>query len=106
MKNKAIALEDTEKVEQIMTLLGKNPDLIAIGFEEIENATQMGATEHLFITDTLIRGSDKSKKLYIEDIINNVERIGGKIHILNTNHPAGEQLNNLGSIVAVLRYKL
>ncbi len=106
LKNKVIALEDTEKVEKIITLLGKNPDLIAIGFEEIENATQMGATEQLFITDTLIRGSDKSKKLHIEGIINDVEKIGGKINILNTNHPAGEQLDNLGSIVAVLRYKI
>lgn len=106
LKDKIKAIEDSEKVEQIMILFGKNPDLIAIGIDEITNAIRIGAVEQLLITDTLIRGASKSKKLKVEEIINSLEKIGGKFKILNTNHPAGEQLEGLGSIVAILRYKI
>lgn len=106
LKDKIKALKDVGKIEEIMTLFGKDPDLIAIGFDEIIHALKMGAVKQLLITDTLIRGSSRSKKLKIEDIINNLESIGGKFNILNTNHPAGEQLEGLGSIVAILRYKI
>lgn len=105
MKENIKILQETEKIEQVLTQFGKDADLIAIGFKEVSKAAQMGAIKQLLVADTVIRGSAKSKKLEIEDIINNVENTGGEVNILNTQHPAGEQLTDLGSLIGILRYK-
>ncbi|MHA1242767.1 MAG: hypothetical protein ACTSQU_18580 [Promethearchaeota archaeon] len=35
-----------------------------------------------------------------------VESLGGEIHILSSEHPTGQQIIDLGSIVAILRFKI
>ncbi|TXT67000.1 MAG: PELO-like protein [Promethearchaeota archaeon] len=106
LKERAKILQETRKIEEIMAQFGKDPDLVAIGTEEIQQAAQRGAIEQLLVADTMIRGASKAHKLQIEDILKQVEYSGGKIDILNSKHPAGERLIDLGSIVGILRYKL
>ena len=89
-----------------MTLFANDPDYIVIGFEEVSEATDRGAIRELLIADILIRGASKRNKLKIEEIITNVEKIGGEINIMSTENITGEQLVNLGSIIGILRYKL
>ena len=60
----------------------------------------------MFCVDVLIRGVSKEEKLQIEQILNGVEKIGGEIHILSSEHPTGQQIIDLGSLVAILRYKI
>lgn len=105
IKKKVRILQENEKIENIMAQFGKDPDYVKIGFNEVPQAAQMGAIKQLLIADTLIRGAIKSKKLEIEEIIKNVENTGGEVDILNTNHVSGERLVDLGSLVAILRYK-
>lgn len=105
-KNKVKILEETEKIENIMTQFATNADLIAIGMEEVATASEKGAIKELLIADLLIRGSSKENKLKIEEIITNVEQSGGEINIMSTKNLTGEQLVNLGSIIGILRYKL
>ena len=105
-KEKVKILQESEKIEEILMLFSTNPDLISIGVNEIENAAKSGAIKDLFIADILIRGTSKDKKLKIEKIITDVERAGGKIHILSSEQPTGQQIIDLGSLVAILRYKI
>jgi protein pelota len=105
IKKKVKILQESEKIEQVLAQFGKDADYVKIGFDEVPRAARMGAVKQLLIADTLIRGSSKSKKLKIEDIIKNVENTGGEVDILNTNHVSGERLVDLGSLVAILRYK-
>jgi protein pelota len=86
--------------------LGKNDGLITYGLEEIFTISQMGAVESLLICDHLIRTHDVKLREKIEEIMNNVENARGKVHILSTKNPAGEQLENYGNIAAVLRYRV
>jgi len=104
-ENVKILLE-TEKIEEIMQLFGTNSDLVAIGFDEISKAIEKGAVKVLFCADILIRGALKEKKLQIEHILNEVEKMGGEIHILSSEHPTGQQIIDLGSLVAILRFKI
>ena len=106
IKENVKVLLETEKIEEIMQLFATNSDLIAIGFDEISNAIEKGAIKELFCADILIRGALKEKKLQIERILNGVERVGGVIHILSSEHPTGQQIIDLGSLVAILRYKI
>jgi protein pelota len=105
LKEKAKIFQETKKIENVMAQFGQDPDLVAIGMEEITEAAQRGAIEQLLVADTVIRGASKSNKLKVEQIINNVEQTGGEVNILNSKHPAGERLIDLGSIVGILRYK-
>jgi protein pelota len=104
-KEKAKILEATEKIEEVMKMLATDPDLVAIGMDEVSTAAQMGAIKLLLLVDLMIRGSSKENKLKIEEIITNVENTAGEVEILSSQHTAGEQLMDLGSIVAILRYK-
>ena len=87
-------------------MFSTNSDLIAIGFDEISKAIEKRAVKELFCVDVLIRGASKKQKLRIEQILNGVESLGGEIHILNSEHPTGKQIIDLGSIVAILRFKI
>ena len=98
-------LQESEKIEEILMLLGTDPDMIAIGSNEVSKAAQKGAIKELFCVDILIRGATKDQKLKIEKILTDVENQGGKIHILSSDHPTGKQIKDLGSLVAILRYK-
>lgn len=99
-------IQETEKIERIFELLSTKTDLIAIGFDEILKASNQGAVEELFCADILIRGASKNQKLLVEKIITNVEQTGGKVNILSSEHPTGQQIVDLGALVAILRYKV
>jgi protein pelota len=106
IKTNVKILQETQKIEEIFILFDKNPDLVAIGFDEIDVASERGAVKELFLVDTLIRGAKKNQKLHIEKIISNVENSQGIIHIMSSEHPTGQRINDLGSLVAILRYKI
>jgi len=106
LKKNIKILQESDKIEEILTLFNTNADLIAIGFEEILNASERGAVKELFLADVLIRGSSKEDKLKIEKIITNVENSGGIVNILSSEHSTGQQIVDLGSLIAILRYKL
>ena len=106
LKKNIKILQESDKIEEILTLFNTDADLIAIGFEEILNASEKGAIKELFLADVLIRGSSKEDKVKIEEIITNVENSGGRVNILSSEHSTGQQIVDLGSLIAILRYKL
>jgi protein pelota len=73
--------------------------------DEVAEAAERGAVKFLLVVDKMIRGTSNEQKLKIEEIITNVEYTGGKVHIISSQHPTGRQVKDLGSIIAVLRYK-
>ena len=105
LKEQVKILQETEKIEKILTQFSLDADYILIGLEEVSEASERGAIKQLLIADIMIRGASKQKKLKIETVITNVEKSGGEISIMSTENIAGEQLVNLGSILGILRYK-
>jgi protein pelota len=106
LKEQVKVLQEAEKIEEILSLFSTEPDLIAIGFDEIAKAAKQGAVKELFCADVVIRGVSKEQKLIVEQIITDVERNGGIINILSSEHPTGQQIIDLGEIIAILRYRL
>ncbi|MHA1149294.1 MAG: mRNA surveillance protein pelota [Promethearchaeota archaeon] len=106
IKEKAKIFQEAEKIEEIFRLFSSESDLIVIGFDEIVPAAERGAIKDLFLVDELIRLSSEEVKLQIENVISNVENGGGTVTILSSEHPTGQQIIDLGSIIGILRYKL
>ena len=105
LKDNVKIVQESEKIEMVMTQFAEDADLIVIGIDEVSKAANQGAVKTLLLADILIRGTSKEHKLKIEEIIANVEKSGGEIDIMSTNNITGEHLVGLGSIVGILRYK-
>ena len=61
----------------------------------------------LLVTDAIIHEyRDKGTYPELDKIMKEVDRTEGDVHIISTDHEAGEKLQGIGGIGAVLRYKL
>lgn len=96
--------EETEVVEEILKRLGKEESTVAYGFEQVKRATAQGAVERLILTDKFLRESNDDKRLQIEEIMETVEGKRGMVTVVSTEHEAGNQLNGLGGVAALLRF--
>ncbi|TFG03868.1 MAG: mRNA surveillance protein pelota [Promethearchaeota archaeon] len=106
LKNKVKIVQEVAKIEEIFKLFNTNPDLIAIGFDEVTKAAELGAIRELFCADTLIRGVSTEHKMRIENLLNLAEKSKASINILSSEHLTGQQIIDLGELVAILRYKI
>ena len=77
------------------------------GVKEVTNSVNSGAVSDLLITDSFIQERRQDDNFSeIEIIMKNVEKLNGKVHIISSEHEGGNELNGLGGIGAVLRYKV
>jgi len=106
LKSKVKIIQEVAKIEEIFKLFSTDPDLIAIGFDEVKKAAELGAIKELFCADTLIRGVSTDKKMQIENLLNLAEESSASINILSSEHLTGQQIIDLGELVAILRYKI
>lgn len=94
-----IALE-IRSVNKILEEISKNTGLVAYGEKEVEFAINSGAVKELLVLDVLVR----HKK--IEKYMDSVEYTNGEVLIVSSEHDGGKQLNALGGLAALLRYRL
>jgi protein pelota len=97
---------ETRYVEAFIERLGKDNGLFTYGLVETMNAAETGAVEDLLVTDLKMRVIGSKHKERIEDLFLMVEKNRGKIHIVSTLHPSGEQIQNYGGIISLLRFKV
>ncbi|MEF8879357.1 MAG: mRNA surveillance protein pelota [Candidatus Thermoplasmatota archaeon] len=90
---------ETELVEKLFREIKKN-GLASYGMEKVEYALKNGAVEHLLLTDELTRTSEGEKLLQI------AKENKSQFTIINTMHEAGEKLQGLGGVGAILRFKI
>jgi protein pelota len=105
LKNARMAVE-TQHVEEVLTRLGTGKGTVVYGPDEVAKANQYGAIERLLIIDTLLRESPDEKRLELEKLMRQVEEKSGQITVVSTEHEAGNKLDGLGGIAALLRYPI
>jgi protein pelota len=54
----------------------------------------------------MLRESSDQKRLLIEEVMETVEKKGGTVMVVSTEHEAGAQLRGLGGVAALLRFSL
>lgn len=99
-------IEETGIMNKVLKRLGRNEHNVVYGFDEVKRAAESGAVETMVLADTILRKTSDEKRLLLEDLMKSVERKGGKVMIMSTEHEAGAQLVSLGGIVALLRFAL
>ena len=95
-------VKETGLVEKILAELGKNSGLVEYGLKEVEKAVQAGAVQMLLVSDKfLLENREEAEK-----VMQNAEKTGSEVHLVNAEHEAGRTLQNIGGIAAILRYKI
>jgi protein pelota len=97
---------ETDLVEEVMRRVGKNDPTISFGISEAQQACQFGAIETFLISDVKFRESRGDDREIIEKLLHDVESANGKVEIVSSQHPAGEQLLKLGGYVGLLRFRV
>ena len=90
-------IHEKKLLEKFFELLGKHPDKVAYGKENVEKAISFGAVDMVIL-------SKKIGKQEIIEMTRKAESISAKVEIVSVETPEGEQFYNLSGIGAILRY--
>jgi protein pelota len=96
--------EEAEIMEDVLKRLGKGEATVTYGLDHVEKTAKLGAIEKLVLADSMLRGSSDEQRLRLEEIMREVEKKGGSIVVLSTEHEAGEKLIALGGVASTLRF--
>jgi protein pelota len=95
-----VALE-TELVDNLLEGIAKDGP-VTYGLTQTKTAVDVGAVETLLVIDKLVRIKNED----VEHLMTTTEESGGKVVVISTVHDSGKQLDALGGIAAILRYKI
>ena len=94
----------TKLMNEFLKRLGKDEKTIAYGPEEIEKAAIYGAIENLLLIEDFLRTTDQERRQFLETLLENTEKSGGYVEIVNINSEIGKQIKALGGMIALLRF--
>jgi protein pelota len=90
---------EMEAMEKVMTEIGKD-GLATYGNNEIAGAAAAGAVEMLLVLDAKLREQD------LDGLVRNVEIQKGSVIVVSCQHDGGKELEALGGMAALLRYRV
>ncbi|MBI2549978.1 mRNA surveillance protein pelota [Candidatus Woesearchaeota archaeon] len=96
----AMASKELRLVDELMTEIAKDGK-VAYGKKEVGEAIGAAAVEKLLVTDVRVYNNPET-----EALMKKVEDTGGKVFIINSENQAGQKLDALGGMAAILRYKM
>lgn len=100
------AREEEKLIEELLSEINKD-NLAVYGMEEVKRSVSAGAVKDLLLTDKKIKESKEKKEYHLlDEMMKSIDRQQGKVHILSSRNEAGKNLDGLGGIAAILRYKM
>ena len=99
---------EAETIDELMERIADGAKA-AYGIDEVQEAAEFGAVAELLILDDRLRDERQGTgdwDLDINDVIESVEQQGGEITVFSSDFQPGQQLDSLGGIAALLRYRL
>jgi protein pelota len=100
--------KEVKIVDRLMAEISKDADgKAAYGIDETSDAVNMGAVETLLVTDGFIfKMREEGNYKALDTIMQIADRAKAKINIISSEHEGGKQLDGLGGIGAILRYRI
>ncbi|MFH1403899.1 MAG: mRNA surveillance protein pelota [Candidatus Altiarchaeota archaeon] len=96
------SVRDTRLVDEVLKNIGAGNGLAVYGFDDVRDAVDSGAVETLIVSDRLFFDD----RVRIEPLMLEVQNKRGVVHIVNSEGDAGGQLESLGGLAGILRYRL
>ena len=98
--------KEIQLLEEVWLRLSKN-GAVAYGENELSKAMNEGAIETLLVSaDTLRNPEAMIEGTPVSTWIQGISDIGAELVQCSSDHDSGEQLNNMGGVIALLRYRL
>jgi peptide chain release factor subunit 1 len=98
LANEAVAVEK-KVIQQFFTYLATKDNMVAYGKADVMEKLQMAAVDKLIISESL---SDEE----IEQFEEVAKQVGTEVIIATTDTREGEQLREIGKVIAILRYAM
>lgn len=92
--------QETAFVDELLRHIAVDDGLAAYGPAEVRRAVDAGAAQQLLVSDRLVRGGAS------DPLLAAAEAARCDVHILSTAHEAGERLDRMGGVAAILRFRL
>ncbi|MFC2163216.1 mRNA surveillance protein pelota [Candidatus Altiarchaeota archaeon] len=99
---KVNSVRDSRLVNDVLVSIGNGTGLAAYGLDDVVSAVGSGAVDVLLVSDRFF--FDAREKM--EGLISSVRASRGSFHIVNHEEDAGRQLESLGGLAALLRYRI
>jgi protein pelota len=96
--------QDMDSIEEFFLVLSKEPNRAVYCLKDVETSAKQQAISALFISDSTLRKHRPLDRQKIIEIIKSVKENGGTVNTLSSLHIAGERLNQLSGIAALLRF--
>ena len=90
--------EEYESMEKLLQTLSRDPELCALGRENVLRALEMGAAERILILENLLREN--------EDLLRKADNTACKKLVVSSEHEGGAILKNLGGMATFLRFRI
>lgn len=100
----SLIIRDSKLIDELLFRLAKRPSMVAYGFDDVKKATERGAVLSLLISEKIFKSVNLEQRLILEEMCKNVEKYGGKVYFISSEHEKGVQLLKLGGIAALLRF--
>jgi len=100
------ATAEVKALEAFYAMMNDDPLRAYYGYKHVKRAAEKDAIDTLLISDELFRARTiMTRKKYVE-LVEEVQKSGGRIHIFSSAHVTGEQLGKLSGLAALLRYPM
>ncbi|MFH1181842.1 MAG: mRNA surveillance protein pelota [Candidatus Woesearchaeota archaeon] len=100
------AAKEAKYVDEVLAEIRKN-GAVAYGIKEVKQAIDAGAVSKLFVTTGLISKARQDKFFQkLESVMRTADSMKGDVIIINSENDAGQKLDGIGGIAALLRYRL
>ena len=100
--------EEAERIDDLTARIAQGAEA-TYGIEAVAEAAEFGAVEELLVLDERLReerAGEGDWGVDVNDVIERVEQQGGSVTVFSSEFAPGNQLNSLGGIAALLRYRL
>ncbi|MGM5482502.1 MAG: mRNA surveillance protein pelota [Nanobdellota archaeon] len=99
-------IQETQMVEKLLKKVQKDENA-AYGLDDVNKAIQSGAVKELLVSDNLIlKRRQENSYDELDELIKKANSTKAKINIISSEHEAGQKLDGIGGIGALLRFKV
>jgi len=94
--------KDIQLVQKLLAEIGRDTGLFAYALPDVKNAIDSGAVETLLISTDFFM----EKREIVDRLLNDVKNSSAAFHIVNSEEEPGRELDSLGGVAAILRYRI